>query len=228
MPDAIDKPIRIFILDPYTLIREGLRLIIENEPMMQVVGYAGDSTVGLEMVARQKPDIILLKLNPAGDPGVDVIPHLLEAWNQTRIILMITTDDFQICTQAIQKGVLGIVQKQQPPGVLIKAIKKVYGGEVWIERSMMANLLKIISLAHRHPVINPEIEHIKQLSDRERQVIQLIGLGLKNKQIADQLCISEVTVRHHLTSIFSKLGVSDRLELLVFAHRSGLTRTDKS
>jgi two-component system nitrate/nitrite response regulator NarL len=228
MSDAIDKPIRIFIIDPYTLIREGIRLIIENEPMMKVVGYAGDSTVGLEMVARQKPDIILLKLNPTGDPGVDVIPRLLEAWNQTRIILMTTTDDFQICTQAIQKGVLGIVPKQQPPCTLIKAIKKVYSGEVWIERSMMANLLNAISHAHRLPVINPEMEHIKQLSDRERQVIQLIGLGLKNKQIAAQLYISEVTVRHHLTSIFNKLGVSDRLELLVFAHRSGLNSTDKS
>jgi DNA-binding NarL/FixJ family response regulator len=87
---------------------------------------------------------------------------------------------------------------------------------------MMANLVNTISLAHRLPVNHSETEHINQLSDRERQVIQLIGLGLRNKQIAAQLNISEVTVRHHLTSIFTKLGVADRLELLVFAHRKGL------
>jgi DNA-binding NarL/FixJ family response regulator len=223
MSDAIDKPIRIFILDPYTMIRAGLRLVIEAEPGMKVVGEAGDSTMALGMVASQKPDIILLKLNPAGDPGLDVIPRLLETCGQTRIILMTTTDDYQTCSQAIQRGALGVVAKTQPPQSLIKAIQKVHNGEVWIERSMMANLVNTISLAHRLPGKDPETEHISQLSDRERQVIQLIGLGLKNRQIADQLCISESTVRHHLTAIYSKLEVVDRLELLVFAHRKGLT-----
>jgi two-component system, NarL family, nitrate/nitrite response regulator NarL len=224
MSDPIDKPIRIFILDPYILIRQGLRMVIESDPGMNVIGDAGDSATALEMVSLQKPDIVLLKLNPAGDPGLDVIPRLLQLCGQIRIILMTTTDDLQICSQAIQKGVLGIISKQQSSKILLKAIKKVFDGEVWIERSMMANILNALSLPHRFPVIDSETEHISQLSDRELQVIQLIGLGLKNKQIAAQLCISEVTVRHHLTSVFNKLGVSDRLELLVFAHRSGLTK----
>ena len=137
---------------------------------------------------------------------------------------MITTDDFQIRAQAIQKGVVGIVSKTQPPQVLLKAIKKVHEGEVWLERSMMAQLLSSMTVARRPPVLDPEAENINQLSDRERQVIYLIGQGQKNKQIAAQLCIGETTVRHHLTSIFSKLGVSDRLELLVYAHRCGLVK----
>jgi DNA-binding NarL/FixJ family response regulator len=227
MADITARPIRIFILDPFTLIRAGIRLIIEGEPGMEVVGDAGNSPVGLEMVARHKPDIVLLKLDCDGDLGVDVIPHLLEACNQTRIILMTTTDDLQTCSQAVQKGVLGIVPKTQPPQALLKAIRKVHDGEVWIERSMMAYLLNNMnnmSVARRNSVIDREIERINQLSDRERQVIQLIGQGLKNKQIATRLYISETTVRHHLTSIFGKLGVSDRLELLVYAHRSGLIK----
>jgi len=227
MSGHLEKPIRIIILDPYALIRAGLRLIIEGEPGMEVIGDAGDSTLGLEMVARQKPDIILLKLNAAGEPGLNVIPQLLEECSNTRIILMTTTDDFQTCSQAVQMGVLGVVSKAQPPKALLMAIKKVYEGEVWIERSMMAHLLKTMSPARRPPFLDPETERISQLSGRERQVIHLIGLGLKNKYIATQLSISETTVRHHLTSIYDKLGVSDRLELLVFAHRSGLTKQDE-
>jgi two-component system, NarL family, nitrate/nitrite response regulator NarL len=223
MSDAFEEPIRIFIFDPYALIRAGLVSITNAEPGMKVVGDSGDSTDALEMVASEKPDIILLKLNPKGDPGLDIIPRLLETCSQARIILITTTEDHEILSQAIQRGVLGVVEKTQPPHALIKAIRKVHSGEVWIERSMMANLVNTISLVHRPQIKDPETEHIRQLSDRERQVIQLIGQGLKNKQIAAQLNISEVTVRHHLTSIFSKLGVSDRLELLVFAHRSGLT-----
>jgi two-component system, NarL family, nitrate/nitrite response regulator NarL len=224
MSAPIEKNIRIFIFDPYATIRFGLRLIIENDPALIVVGEAGDSNAALELVSSLKPDIVLLKLNPAGNPGLEVIPLLFEAWRHTRIILMTTTDDYQMCLKAIQKGVIGIVSKLQPPEAMIKAIKKVFEGQVWIERSMMANILNTLSLPHRSSTIDPETEHINQLSDRERQVIQLIGLGLKNKQIAAQLYVSEVTVRHHLTSIFNKLGVSDRLELLVFAHRSGLTK----
>jgi two-component system nitrate/nitrite response regulator NarL len=224
MTDPVDKPIRVFIFDPYALIRAGLRLILEGGAGIKVVGDAGDSTLALDMIAHQKPDIVLLKLNPTSDPEVDIIPRILETWNQTRIILMVTTDDLQIRAQAIQRGVVGIVSKAQPPQVLLKAIKKVHEGEVWLERSLMAQLLSSMSVAHRPPVVDPEAEQISQLSERERQVIYLIGQGQKNKQIAAQLCIGETTVRHHLTSIFNKLGVSDRLELLVYAHRCGLVK----
>jgi two-component system nitrate/nitrite response regulator NarL len=227
MSNGTDGLVRILIFDPYTLIRTGLRLIIEAEPGMQVVGDAGDTTTALEMITSQQPDIILLKLHPSGDPDLEVISRLLEACNQSKIILLTTTDDYQTCSQAIQRGVLGVVAKTKSPQTLLKAIRKVHSGEVWIERTMMADLVNDISLAHRLPDIESESEHIDQLTKRERQVIELIGQGLKNKQIAIRLCISEVTVRHHLTSIFNKLGVSDRLELLVFAQRYGLTGTTK-
>jgi DNA-binding NarL/FixJ family response regulator len=110
----------------------------------------------------------------------------------------------------------------QPPEVLVKAIKKVYAGEIWIEHSMVARLLTTTDIASRSLAVNYEADCIQQLSNREREVIQLISLGLRNQQIANQLCISTSTVGHHLTSIYSKLGVSDRLELLVFAHQKGL------
>ncbi len=221
--DSSDKTLNIFILSPYALIRAGLRSIIDAEPEMVVVGDAGNSAEGLEMVSCQKPDIILLSLSNSEDLRVELVPRLLETGCKSRIILLTTNDDFQTCVQAVQRGVVGVVSMAQPPQVLLKAIRKVCAGELWIERQMMAHLLNTLAFPHRTSALNPEVEHINQLSDRERQVIHLIGSGLKNKQIASQLCISEATVRHHLTSIFNKLGVSDRLELLVFANRLGLT-----
>jgi two-component system, NarL family, nitrate/nitrite response regulator NarL len=222
MSDNTDLSIRLVILDAYTLVRKSLRLLLENQPGLIVVGEAGDSIQGLKVVADQKPDIILLKLNPAGEPGLDVISKLIETWKQARIILMTTTEDLQVCLQAIQEGVLGVVSMLQSPEVLGKAIEKVNAGEVWIERSMVARLLTTTDIIHRSLAVNPEADRIQQLSNREREVVQLISRGLKNQQIANQLCISATTVGHHLTSIYSKLEVSDRLELLIFAHHKGL------
>jgi two-component system nitrate/nitrite response regulator NarL len=222
MSDNTDLSIRLVILDAYTLVRKSLRLLLENQPGLIVVGEAGDSIQGLKVVADQKPDIILLKLNPAGEPGLDVISKLIETWKQARIILMTTTEDLQVCLQAIQEGVLGVVSMLQSPEVLWKAIEKVNAGEVWIERSMVARLLTTTDIVHRSLAVNPEADRIQQLSNREREVVQLISRGLKNQQIANQLCISATTVGHHLTSIYSKLEVSDRLELLIFAHHKGL------
>jgi DNA-binding NarL/FixJ family response regulator len=220
MPETASKHIRIFIIDPYAMIRAGLRLIIESEPGMEVVGEAGDTGLGLDQIARKKPDIILFKINPLGNPNLDDITRVLETWGQGRIILLTTSDDIQTCAQAVQQGVLGIVSKTQPTKTLIQAIKKVHEGEVWIERSMMAYLLNTRALGHRAALLDPEAKAIATLSKREREVIKFIGLGYKNKQIAEVLSIQETTVRHHLTSIYGKLGVTDRLELLVFAQRN--------
>ena len=222
MEKTVSHPICIFILDHYSLVSSGLRLILESDPELTVIGDAAVSTVAREKVACQNPDIILLKLNPQGDPDLEIIPRLLEISNQTRIILLISTEDFSVCSQAIELGVVGIVSETQSPQTLIKAIKKVHEGEIWVEGSMMAHFVNSISYAHRNKQKDPDAELISHLTNRERQVIQYIGMGLKNKQIANQLCISEVTVRHHLTSVYNKLGVADRLELLVFAHRSSL------
>ena len=132
-------------------------------------------------------------------------------------------DRILFCSQAIQIGAVGIVSNMQLPQTPRKAIKKVYDGEAWIDHSMMAHLIK--SITHNHPSgsLDSETESINKLSDRGRQVIQLVGLGLKNKRIASQLSLKEDTVRHHLTSIYCKLGVSNRLNLLILAHHSRLT-----
>jgi two-component system, NarL family, nitrate/nitrite response regulator NarL len=222
MKTLSDKRIRIVIIDSHTLIRAGLRLVVEGHPGMEVVGEAGDTNNGLDIVARKKPDIILLKLEPAGSIGLDIIRKLFSISNCSKVILLARPDEADILINAVQEGVLGIVLKTQTPEILFKAIQKVHAGEVWIERSMIANLLSGLTNGQRLIAQDPQTESIAQLSVRERQVIKQIGKGLKNNQIAKQLCLSETTIRHHLTSIYEKLGVTDRLELLVFAHRNGL------
>jgi two-component system nitrate/nitrite response regulator NarL len=189
---------------------------------MKVVGEAGELNEGVAIVSRQKPDIILLILDQANNIGFEIIQELLKASSRSRIILLTQYGEDQVHLRAVQEGVLGIVLKTQSPEILIKAIQKVHAGEVWIERSKMANMLSSLGYASQLTAQNPETECIAQLSTRERQVIQLIGQAMKNKQIANQLHLSETTIRHHLTTIYNKLGVSDRLDLLVFAHRHNL------
>jgi len=217
-----EEPIRIVIINSHTLVRTGLRLIVDGHPGMRVIGEAGEASEGVAIVAAKKPDIILLKLDPYCSINLDIIHKMIKASHGSKIILLARLDEAQVLIKAVQEGVLGIVLKTQTQEILLKAIQKVHAGEVWIERSLMANLLSGLAKAQHLIAQDPEVESISQLSLRERQVIQQIGKGLKNTQIAKQLCLSETTVRHHLTSIYEKLGVSDRLELLVFAHRHGL------
>jgi two-component system, NarL family, nitrate/nitrite response regulator NarL len=225
MSDISKDIIRIVILDNHMLVRVGLRYIIESQPDLKVVGQAGNPNEGLSLIISSRPDIVLLEYDPENGFSVEVFTELNKAWDQARMMLVTGSTDRQVHLQAVQHGVLGIVSKTQPPEVLIKAIRKVFNGEVWVEHSLIANLVTRSFHDQTTSTVDPETECIGQLSERERVIIQFIGRGLKNKQIASQLCIAETTVRHHLTSIFSKLGVSDRLELLVFAQSHKLTQT---
>ena len=119
---------------------------------------------------------------------------------------------------------MGIVLKEHAAEQLLKAIKKVHEGEVWIERSMVGSMIQELS---RPAMVDPEVVKIESLTEREREVIALVGEGLKNKQVGERLFISETTVTHHLSSVFSKLEVSDRLELIIYAFRHGLAKMPK-
>ncbi len=217
-------PISIVILDNHALMRAGLRLLIDRHPNMKVVGEAGELDQGLEVVSKLTPDIVLFELNLSEQISSAVISQILKASEKSRLILVTGIADPFVNQQAVESGVTGVVLKTHSPEILIKAIEKVSSGEVWLERSLIANVLTRLSRNNHQGKPNVQAEGINVLSEREKEIVRLIGQGLKNKKISTQLCISETTVRHHLTSIYSKLGVTDRLELLVFAHRYGLVR----
>ncbi|MGA2264112.1 MAG: response regulator transcription factor, partial [Acidobacteriota bacterium] len=165
---------------------------------------------------------ILLELVLKGESGLDFIPDLIAAAEEAKVLILTGMRDPELHRRAVRLGAKGLVSKDASVDVLAKAIKKVYAGEVWLDRSMTAAVLDELSREDDSGHLGPEQTKIATLTDREREVICAVGEGLKNKQIGERLFISDVTVRHHLTSIYSKLAVSDRLELVIYAYRHDL------
>ena len=217
------QSIRILLVEDHTVVRAGLRLLIESRQGLVVVGEAANHADALALAAREQPDIIVLDLILGAESGLDLLPGLCTAAGRAQVLILTGVRDVQEHHQAVRLGVRGLVFKEQAPEVLLKAIEKVHVGEVWLDRAMLASVLHEMVLGATRPA-NAEATRIATLTEREREVIALVGEGLKNKQIGERLSITETTVRHHLTSIFDKLGVESRLETVIFAHRHGLSK----
>ncbi|HYJ89291.1 MAG TPA: response regulator transcription factor [Pyrinomonadaceae bacterium] len=209
-------PIRIMLVDDHAVVRAGLRMLIENHPAMGIVAMASNTTEALDLVVRESPNLIILDLDLGNENGLNLIPEFREIKKDARILVLTGLRDREVHRRAIKLGAMGIVLKDEAAEVLIKAIEKVHAGEVWLDRTTMGNVLSEMTDKNRSQPDADESK-INSLTERERQVITLIAMGLKNKQIGEKLFISETTVTHHLSSIFSKLGVSDRLELVIYA-----------
>lgn len=211
--------IRIVLVDRQVMVRQALRLLIETRSACQVVGEAAAPEEVLALTCEHRPDIVVLGLDSGTQPIVELIPRLLDACDVARILILADRSNPQLHQQALQAGALGIVHKEKSAETLLKAISKIYEGEAWIDRSMTASLL-----VRKPAKPDPEATKIAQLTSRERQIVQLVADGLRGKEIASRLVISEATLRNHLTSIFSKLEVVDRLGMLIYALRHGLAK----
>jgi DNA-binding NarL/FixJ family response regulator len=223
MTASAPSEVRVLLIEHQLVVRSGLRLLIERHPKWIVVGEAAQNTEAIMLAGREQPDVILLEPGRDAYIALDLLPKLHKAAQNARILLLTGLRDPQIHRQAIYRGAVGVVLKEQTADVLLKAIEKVFSGEVWIERVMLAHVLAEMAGVH-NATSAPRLENTTTLTMREREVIMLLGEGLKNKQIAERLVISEITVRHYLTAIFAKLGVADRLELLQYAYRHGLAK----
>ena len=221
-----ESAIRIVLVDDHEVVRTGLTLIIEKHDDLRVIGQAATRDEALEVVVARQPDIILLDLDLGEDSGLQMIPELVESAPQSRIIALTGLRDPKILREAVKLGAMGIVRKEEAASDIIQAIREVEKGSAWLDRSTMGQLLS--DMAATKVGKDPEADRIATLTDREREVVGLVGEGLKSKAVAERLFISETTVRHHLTSIFSKLEVSDRVELILFSYRNGLARAPLS
>jgi DNA-binding NarL/FixJ family response regulator len=199
-------------------------MLIEHDQQMRVVAMAGNQAEALERAAKEKPNVIVLDLLLGDEDALAFLPELCEASPDSRVLVLTGVQNPDAHRRAIRRGAMGIVLKEHAADQLLKAIEKVNKGEVWIERSMMGSMIQELS---RPPLVDPELVKIESLTEREREVIALVGEGLKNKQVGERLFISETTVTHHLSSVFSKLEVSDRLELIIYAFRHGLAKMPK-
>jgi two-component system, NarL family, nitrate/nitrite response regulator NarL len=222
MTATTTQPIRILLVDDHVVVRTALRALIESKESLTMVGEAGNHKEAIEIAEREKPNVILLDIDLGGENGLDLISDLQNVANEARIVVLTGVRDQEVHQQAVSLGALGIVQKDRAFDVLVGAIERVNAGEAWLDPTLMAKVLNQMSGAGKAKKIDHEEAKIATLTEREREVLTLIGQGLKNKEIADKLFISEWTVRHHITSIFSKLEVSDRVELILYAYKKGL------
>ena len=210
--------IRILLVDDHRVIRKGLRALLDDYPDFEVVGEAGSRTEAIPLVESQRPNLVLLDLDLGSTTSLDFLSELLAIGRDLQVLVLTGVRDKELHRQAIQLGAMGIVLKDHAAEILVEAIQKVHAGDMWLDRSTIVSLLGNTQWANT----DPERVKIRLLTEREREIISLLAEGLRNKQIGERLFISEITVRHHLTSIFNKLAVSDRVELLIYAYRNGI------
>ena len=218
----MEESIRVLLVDDHPVVCAGLRLLIESRQGLTVVGEAANLAEALAIAARKKPDVILLDLLMGRESGLDYIRDLVEASEGSRILILTAVQDAKMQRRAIQMGAMGLLSKETTGDILIKAIEKVHQGEAWIDRVAMASVLAELSKPSQLNSNGSKINATLSITKREREVITLVARGYKNKQVAEALHISNVTVRHHMTSIFSKLSVADRFELIIYAYENGL------
>jgi len=214
--------IRILLVDDHEIFLAGLRLLLKNEPDLNVIGEARNKAEAFQAV-RNRPDVILLDLDLGAEMATDFLPDLVKAGEPARVLVLTGVPDPELHFHAICLGAVGVVNKLEMPRLLLKAVRKVHEGEVWMNSAMVARAMSRVQMQGRLKN-DPDATKISNLTARELEVITLIGEGLRNKAIAERLCISEKTARHYLTSIFAKLEVTDRLELMIFAYQHELAR----
>jgi DNA-binding NarL/FixJ family response regulator len=197
-----------------------LQALLEKTNGISIVGDAGTAVELPGIVEDQHPDVVLLAMDGWGEREVRLLEALPWLSERTRTLVVTSDVDPNLHARAIQLGAMGIVLKTQPARSLVKAVQKVHAGELWLDRAQTADLVN--RLTHKRTDEDPQAARIGSLTAREREIVTLVTEGLKNKDIADRLSISEATARNHLTSILDKLALSNRFELAVYAFRKGL------
>jgi DNA-binding NarL/FixJ family response regulator len=215
------KCTHVAIVEPQALIRDALVALLEGAGLATATDSGAPDHI-LDVTLRpHQPDVVLLDVDPAVGACVGIfhqLPVLAERW---RTLVLTAGDDATIDARAVELGAMGIVTRAQPGEVLVKAIRKVDAGELWLDRTRTAGVVSRLARG-RSADDDPERTKVEALTRRERQIVDLVSEGLKNKQIANRLSLSEATVRNHLTSVLDKLDLTDRFELAVFAFRRGL------
>jgi len=215
-------PIRLVLADDHPIFRDGLRRLLEAEPDMKVIGEAKDGAEAVKLVRQLKPDIMLLDLAMPKHPGLDALRELsVGGANAVRVILLTAAADKNQIVEALQLGARGMVLKDSATQLLLKAIHTVMAGEYWVGRDAVSNLVQYL-----RNLVEASSETARRkkfgLTPRELEIISAVVAGFANKEIAVYFKISEDTVKHHLSNIFDKLGVSTRLELALFAVNQAL------
>jgi DNA-binding NarL/FixJ family response regulator len=219
-------PIRVMLVDDHRSVLWGLQRLVDGEtPRMTVTATARDAEQAVRELATHEVDVILLDLDLGATNGIDAIPLFL-ARSSARVLVLTGVRDPAMHDKAVLAGACGVVLKEDPAETILKAIEKAYLGELWLDRAATGRIFVELSKRSGSDTSDPRQVAISSLTARERQIVieMASDAGATTRSVAQKLCISEHTLRNHLTSIYDKLGVSTRLELWAYANEHGLKR----
>jgi len=212
---------RILIADDHPVFRDGLRRLLESEREFKVIGEACDGVEAVNMVRQLKPEILLLDLAMPRRPGLEALREMSTEASSVRVILLTAAAEKDQIVEALQLGARGVVLKDSATQILLKSIRAVMNGEYWVGRESVSNLVQYLRSMVEASSNEPRKKNYG-LTPRELEVVSAVVAGYANKEIAQHFKISEDTVKHHLSNIFDKVGVSTRLELALFAVNQSL------
>src|SRR5215831_8855153 len=212
--------IKVALVDDHTLFREGIKRILSLESDIEIVGEAIDGEEVVRLLNHCRPEVLLLDIKMEKINGLQILPQIVEQYPDLKVIVLTAQIGQAESVRAIKDGARGIILKHAASEFLIKGIRKVAEGELWADTSTMTRVVESLSQKYRGDKESQRDR--KELSEREREVVTLVASGHRNREIASKLFISEQTVKTHLSNIFQKLEISDRLELALYAMRNGL------
>src|SRR5579864_4728867 len=213
MAKTTKQQIRVLMADDHAIFREGLRKLLDGDDEITIVGEASNGNDCIKLLAKLKPDILLLDLRMPEKDGLAVLEEVNFDQLPTRVIVLTAAEDDRDVIRAMRLGARGVVLKLSASDLLLKSIRQVHDGEIWLDNRMTAEVIN----AFKRSAESGQRREKPLLSDREKEVVQLVVQGFRNREIGEKLFISEQTVKNHLHNIFGKLGVSDRLELALYA-----------
>jgi two-component system, NarL family, nitrate/nitrite response regulator NarL len=224
------QPIRVLIADGQPIVLEGLRCVLGQYPGIQVVGEAADGIEVIEKAVHLEADIILLDFKLPRVDGLTSLRSIQARVPRAKVIMFASSDSKDDFVEAMKLGCSGILLKEAPTSLIEKSIQRVQAGEIWLDSNTTAAVIRHFASPKDFPAAhtmgnnsgNKPSRERAQLSQREREIIILIAQGYKNKEIAEKMFITEQTVKNHLHNVFDKLGVSDRLELALYAIHNSL------